>query len=160
MDILIEDPRFCVAAHDRLIVIIWGRDPQRQDLEGLTLKQREHVAAHGHCVTLTVIRAKLSVRVSDGTREASADNFREFSGLNKGAAVVVEGGGLWASLIRSVMTGIQMLSFAVLPQKMFDSIEEAAHWVACRPGLEPPLSAEVDAIIAEIHELADRYGEG
>lgn len=51
-----------------------------------------------------------------------------------------------------------MLSFSPLPQKMFTSIEEATRWVTSRPGLEPSLSAEVDVIIAEIHQLADRYG--
>lgn len=92
MDISIEDSGFCVAAHGSLIVIVWGREARPEDLLELTIKQRELVAAHGHCVTLTVIRAQLSMRVSDGTREASADNFREFGKSNKGAAVVVEGG--------------------------------------------------------------------
>lgn len=153
-----EEPGFCVAAHDSLVAVIWGRDARREDLEQLANAQRAAVDTHGHCAVMTVIRAGLSMSIGDGVREASEDNLREFADVHRGSALVVEAGGLRAAFFRSVITSVQLLARSPVSQKVFNNIDDSVTWLLEQPGMPADMPAARDEIIAGIYEIAERYG--
>lgn len=149
----LEERGFRLATSSCLVLILWGRDPLRDDLERISALQRALVAEHGYCVSLSVVPDKLAVKIGDGVREASADNLREFADTNLGAAVVVAQGGMRATLVRTLITGIQLIAFAPIKQRVFSSTRDALAWLAARPKLRPEHAAELVELDAEIRAL-------
>lgn len=150
--------RFCVAHFASLVVVVWGRVVEGPDLERLGVVQRQTVAEYGHCLTLSLIRAGLEMTVAEDVRVGGRKNLQEFEHVTVGSATVIEAGGLRASFFRSVITGIHLLARSKVPQKVLDNIDDGVRWLLERPGAGPELAAQTDAIIAGVHELADRFG--
>lgn len=152
------DARFCVASCASMVIAVWGRVAVADDVRALGRVQREVVAEHGYCMVLTIIRAGLETTLEDGVREAGQDNAREFAGVNRGAALIIEGGGFRLVFFRSILTSQQLLSRTPIKQRVFDSIDGGVQWLLERPGVEPWLLDEADSVIAAAYRCADTYG--
>lgn len=149
---------FCVATHGCLVVAVWGRGVEIDDLGQIAAAQRRAVAQHRHCASISIIRAWLSVGVSPEIRAAAAEHLQALVDVNLGSAMVVEAGGARAIFFRSVVTSVNLLARTRTPQKVFTTIDEAVGWALARPGLDPATAAASEQITAAAHELADRYG--
>jgi hypothetical protein len=154
-----SEPGFCVAVHAFLVVSVWGRVSVAADIEHLSRVQRQVVAEHGYCATLSIIRAGLSTTVTDDVREAGNANVREFAHVNRGSAMVVEGGGFRVVFFRSLLTSVQLLTRSSLKQKVFESIDDGVGWLLERPGVDPALAGEREHVIAAAYAVADAYGQ-
>lgn len=64
-----------------------------------------------------------------GARSALAASARKWSAQTAAVAVVLEQAGFFGSAMRSAVTGIQMLSKAEFPIRVFGSTREAAGWL-------------------------------
>ena len=64
-----------------------------------------------------------------GARSALAASARKWSSQTAAVAVVLEQAGFFGSAMRSVVTGIQMLSKAEFPMRTFATTREAAAWL-------------------------------
>lgn len=153
-----QEQGFCVAIHGCLVVAIWGREAEVDDLRQIAAAQRRAIAQYGHCVAITIIRAKPTMGVSSEIRAVAAENLREIGDVNRGTAMVVEAGGARAIFFRSIITSVNLLARTSTPQKVFKAINEAVDWVLTRPGIDPATAAASEQIIAATHVLADRYG--
>lgn len=147
-----------MAVHGCLIVAIWGREVVIGDLRQISEAQQRAIAQLGHCASVTIVRARPTLGVSAEIRAAAANNLREIAHLNRGTAMVVEAGGARAIFFRSIVTSVNLLARTSTPQKVFTTIDEAIDWVLTRPGIDPATAAASERIIAEVHELADRFG--
>ena len=70
LELLHEEPGFCVASRAHLLVAVWGRDSKGADIERIGDFQREKVAHHGYVQVMSVVRAGLSLNVPPEVREA------------------------------------------------------------------------------------------
>ena len=102
-------------------------------LEALRVSHRYHRALMRErdepTSLLSVIPAGLPIPSSD-VRKAGTDLLAEVQPHICCMATVVEGTGFWASAIRSVLTGIQLVVRSPKPNRAFARIEEAAAYIA------------------------------
>ena len=148
-----DDEGVRIACASCLVVIIWLGSPRREQMEQVTAIQRVIVAEHGYCVSLSIVQDRLSVNVGEGVKEASAENMKEFASTNLGAAVVVEQGGIRATIIRSLITGIQLVAFSPLKQRVFGSTADALGWLGARPGLPKDKSELISGLDPQLQAL-------
>jgi hypothetical protein len=159
LEVRCEADHFCVARRGPLVVVVWGREVEGPDLERLSEVQREVVAAFGHCLVLSIVRAGLTMMVKDEVRKGGENNLREFGSTTLGSAMVIETGGLRASFFRSVITGIQLVARSRVPQKVFDNIDEALRWLLSQPKVDVATSGAIEEILVGVYAAAEQYGQ-
>ena len=149
----LDDETLCLAHHGCLVLVFWVRSPTPDNIERISALQRRVVDTHGYLVSLSSVPGDLEVSPDEATKRATANNLREFSESNLGIAVLVRQGGIRATLIRTVMTGIQLLALSPVKQRVFSELEPSLAWLRDRPGLSPahadsilPLREDVDAL--------------
>jgi hypothetical protein len=75
--------------------------------------------------------------------------FREMGARLQGFALIAEGGGFWASAIRSIVTGLSLAARTRFPFKAMPAIEEAAPWLMDKMGRPE----EADALLSHASKL-------
>ncbi|GEM_PF-3926665 len=161
VDLRHEEENFCVAVYRFLVVVVWGRDICGADVERLGEVQRTVVEEFGHCAVASVVRSDFKLNVGDAVRKGAERNLKEMAEVTLATVLVVESGGLRASVVRSVITGVHLVARTKVPQKVFNDIGDALRWVVTRPGADSLVDGtEVDVgmVIDAVHTLADRYG--
>jgi hypothetical protein len=63
------------------------------------------------------------------SRSEAADYARRVGPLLAKSAVVIEGGGFRSALVRSIITGMAVLTAKGHLRRVFDSISDAVHWL-------------------------------
>src|SRR5579859_7409443 len=111
------------------------------------------VAEHKQMSSLVVMRGEFNFSLSPEARKAGASLTREFASSNTGQAIVIEAAGFRASLARSLITGVNLLSGSRSKQKVFQDLDEAVGWVCGQPGQPPELRDGGSKILAEIRKL-------
>ena len=106
----------------------------------LLAAHREHLALIGQgnpstCV-LTVAQYNSPIPNAE-VREASGRLMRELTPHLLAGATVIEGGGFWASAVRSFLTAVYFVAKQPCPTKAFARIDEAAQWLGPRVGQIP-----------------------
>ena len=106
----------------------------------LLAAHREHLAliASGKTSTcvFTIAQANAPIPSAD-VREASGRLMRELTPHLLAGATVIEGGGFWASAVRSFLTAVYFVAKQPCPTKAFARVEEAAQWLGPRVGQIP-----------------------
>ncbi len=67
--------------------------------------------------------------MDDTLRKATAEMMAELGGNLRAVAGIIEATGFMASITRSILVGIQLLTRAPAPTKYFRTVEEAALWL-------------------------------
>jgi hypothetical protein len=122
-------------------------------LDGLRLSHRQHLSLMAErsepTSLLSVISAGLPLPPSS-VRKLGAQLLAEVQSRISCMATVVEGSGFWASAIRSVLTGIQLVVRSPKPNRAFATIDDAAAYIGGHyPGFEVP----GDLLAAAVSEL-------
>ncbi len=73
------------------------------------------------------------------------------------SAIVIEGGGMWATAARSAVTGMFLLGGGLKRNRSFSNIDEAANWSA--PLVKPALDAAALAKAVQTVRTYDRANE-
>ena len=68
-------------------------------------------------------------------RAAAGKLFREVGPRLRAFTLITEGGGFWASAIRSIVTGLSLAARTRFPFKAVPTIDEAAPWLMDRMGI-------------------------
>lgn len=107
-----------------------------------TLDQAFERATHGErrLGLLVVLAPDIDVRLPGGVREALADVVAQYQGAIAGTAVAFEGRGFTATIVRSVVTAIAMMSAVRFPYKVEDRAERGVEWLAGQLGTVSPLA--------------------
>lgn len=84
--------------------------------------------------TLTWILPAAGISLPADARAAAVEVTKEADAHNRGRATIIEGGGFGAAAIRSIISGIDMLSRNTQPGQVFAALPPAVEWcVRLRP---------------------------
>jgi hypothetical protein len=140
-------PGHAIVANRSLVTIVL-RGVFTSEIASACYRAVEDAAAKhaGRACVLVVIEPKAPTP-DPPVRAQTAETMRNVADRITGWAVVVEGGGLRPTIVRSVLVAINMMSRSVLDTKYFETVDEAAQWLKSRP------RAELDA--GEIRQTAE-----
>jgi hypothetical protein len=105
------------------------------EMEDLLASHQVHLdlIASGARSTGVLAIAKANVPIPDAeVRDASSRLMRELSPYLLAGATVIDGGGFWASAVRSFLTAVYFVAKQPCPTKAFGSVEEACEWLGPR----------------------------
>jgi hypothetical protein len=95
------------------------------------------VREHKQMSSIIVMRGEFNFSLTPEARKAGAALTKEFAGTNTGQAILVEAAGFRASLARSLITGVNMLSGSRSRQRVFQDARETVTWL-CALDNQPP----------------------
>ncbi len=101
---------------------------------------------------LTVVEEQAPMPTSDA-RDALGQLLKSGTGRTRRSAVVYEGNGFRAATVRSVVTGITVLSRPPFPHKIFATVADAVGFLA-EPGLPAPKLAQIVEDVRERHRAS------
>ena len=156
LDIRHREPHFAVAVHACLVIVVWDRRILPADMRLILPFERE-LAQRGAFAVLSVLREGVDLGVDDKVREIGRQTLVEFADTQFASALVVEGGGLRMIAIRSILTGIQLLSRSAIKQRPFADVEAAVRWLAEQPEADAALRERPDELIAAVQSLAAEF---
>lgn len=113
-----------------VIVARWLAAPNAEDVRAMRAALRPFVSHHAAFCSMNVIDIEHATPMSEDARYEVAMTQKEFEGRQRGLANVIEGRGFWAASIRSVASGVALLSRVRFEQRIFDHVESGAHWLA------------------------------
>jgi len=89
---------------------------------------------------LVVLAPDIDVRLPGGVREALANVVAQYQGVIAATAVAFEGKGFTATIVRSVVTAIALMSSIRFPYKVEDGAERGLEWLIGQLGPVGPLA--------------------
>jgi hypothetical protein len=117
---------------------------QRLRRESVTIQARLGVAR----VNLTIIEPTAVATMAEDVRKESAALMRDFPAAT--TATVLEGGGFRTAAARAILSGLTLLAGERSRRRIFDSVEDAATWLAERNSARAPeLHAPAVAALVE-----------
>ena len=135
--VTIEDPRIAlhtdkqvVATWREVIFEVWLARGVERDIRACT-EAVGKILSHteGRIVGFTAVHPQAIGPVDGATRAALADHTKQHNERSRAGALVLLAGGFSGAMIRSIATGLNILSPPKHPTKVFDSIERACPWV-------------------------------
>lgn len=119
---------YAMTSLDNLFITLWRVHTRLEGIE----KYVKHVAAlanqHATGIGLLTIVPPKAVPPESDVRGRLARAFSEAPNV-MGSAICFEGSGLRATIVRSVVTGLTIISRPVFPHKVFASLEEGVTFV-------------------------------
>ena len=135
-------PKFRTRQCDRVHVSFWSQRADRDDV----LKYEQTMADDTELLLLVV---SATARLSTHSARMEASRLvREREGRLVAVAVTLEGGGFWRSGLRAMFTGIAMLSPLSVRWRAFDSVSDAAAWLATQSSAVAEL--DLDATVNQL----------
>lgn len=142
-----------IAIAEGVIVVVWTQQatpPGVEHLRGVT--QRVAAMSEQGFSVMHLIAPGISLPDAQ-TRGMLSKLAIEFSPV-KSLAIVIPGTGFWASAMRSMVTGILMVSGARFEVKTFSTASDAAVWTAQKRMLS---SGEQRALVSKAGAMFDRF---
>lgn len=139
-----------IVSSGSVIIARWLAPPTAEDMRLMRLALRPWVMRHESFCSLNVIDIEHASPMTDDARIEVAQTQKEFEGRQRGLANVIEGRGFWAASIRSVASGLAFLSRVKFEQKIFDTVQPAASWLAT---LFPPGTVDANEVMRAAMKL-------
>jgi hypothetical protein len=120
--------RYAFGLSDRVLVITWRRAPSVADFaefDRLLVEQ----AARGRLSVLVVIEPQNTSPPSPHARAALASLIEQHTRDIAGIATVLLGTTIKHSMLRFVLSTMQLMAPSAVPQSTFDAVESAARWL-------------------------------
>jgi hypothetical protein len=114
----------------RIAIAIWRDTPTAAGLERVDSQLVGLTKRHAKFGNVIVMEPKGFGAPDQQGREAHAQLTNKFEAVTFGIAIVIDGSGVKHSLFRFVLTTVQLISSPRVPQRNFQSIDSAAHWLA------------------------------
>lgn len=127
-----------VLRHASLVVSLHPRPSNTQDLTCIHRICRRVVGEHPQMSSITIL-LQAGMELDGPTRDAAKALASDFRETSIGQAIVFGGHGLHASVVRSILTGVNLVAGARAPQRVFKSTEEGVRWVCALPQQDPQL---------------------
>ena len=144
------EPSLIVAAYGPVHIVAYERDPDIESIDKAATFQRGLHGEQGRSLCLlTVVKAGLSMPALP-VREHSAKLMRANAAWTECAAIVAPRAGLWTSAAMSFVAGLNVLSRASIPLRLFTDQLKAARWTLEKGGLESSWAPDLAARIADL----------
>jgi hypothetical protein len=131
------------------------------NVDHVTLMERYHreLAARrsSYVLSITIVSAKIPM-ASPEVRRRSSDSFVNLAATLKHSVVVLEGDGVWASVMRTMLRSINTLARRAQTMSIFSTVEGALDdllpLVQTGDG-RPPRRADLPPLVAELRNRVD-----
>lgn len=151
---LVRHPNLVLARSGGLLVSKFGTVTDVATLEALAAAQRDVVKAVGHVTSVAIVTSADSMgKVSDEVKQKSVEMVRAIGKDLTATATVILGKGMGATIIRTFMTGFNLLVKSPSPQKSFSSVDDALVWLATLPRAQEDLKGVDSASLLRHFEL-------
>lgn len=134
-----------VGTQDNFLVIVWRRNTMAVEVMHAAKALAELSTRYPKGVHLMQVVEDLAIVPDSEARSALAELLRSAEGKVAFSSVTHEGGGFRPSLIRSIVTGLLLLSKPTFPHLVFSSPERALDKHAAALGVSPS-----DALIRNV----------
>jgi hypothetical protein len=134
-------------AHRNMVIVVWRETPTITPMRRVEGYISSLARKHAKFGTIIVLEPNGFGAPEQKVREAHAELTNKYKATALGIAMILDGWGLQHSLFRFVLTSVQLMSAARVPQKIFQSVETAANWML---SMDEALQAPV--LIAAIKE--------
>lgn len=121
-----------VLRHGSLVVSVHPRASTVDDITTIHRVCRRVIAEHPQMSSITIL-LEAGMALDGPTRDAAKALASDFRETSIGQAVVFGDDGLRASLVRSILTGVNLVAGARAPQRVFKRTEDAVRWVCGLP---------------------------
>lgn len=121
-------PDYAMMSLDNLFVVLWRKHTTLEGIAKLSKHLAGEGARHPKGLGLVTIVPTVAVPPPHDVRGKLASAFSEAVSV-KGSAVCFEGSGLRATIVRSVVTGLNLLSPTPFPHKVFSTLESGLHFI-------------------------------
>lgn len=147
----VQDPDVVIATRPGLLVASWAGTVRSSQIERLDHVIPELVRASegGKYCSITIIEPTISMRFEEDARERSARLQKRWGGHMHAQAYLVEGVGFLPAAVRTVTSGLHLVTRAPYPLEVFRDAREAADWIARRGELG---AATVEDAIARVRD--------
>ena len=120
---------YTIMSWDRCLGLVWKKETTVAGMQAYTQVYREVSLRYPSGIYLLTVVEEDAPMPPFEAREAVAVFLRNGAGRIRMSAVVHEGAGFRAAAVRSVVTGISMLSKAPFPHRIFATVEQASKWL-------------------------------
>jgi len=120
-----------IALSGRTLIVLWQTETRTQAVHELAALLASQAAEFGNVGLLQVIGDQ-AISPDGAARTALAEMLKANEAGIVASAVAFEGVGFRASMVRSIVIGISMLSRPQCPHTVFASAEEAIAWLSAR----------------------------
>jgi eukaryotic-like serine/threonine-protein kinase len=127
------EPSHGVALAGHTLVVLWLGETSKQAVRELRTQLENHAAENGRVALLQVIGER-AIPPDGEARAALAAMLKDNEARIVASAVVFEGSGFRASVIRSIVVGISMLTRPKCPHTVFASVSEGITWLSVQLG--------------------------
>lgn len=147
--IVVDRPSITLATSGSFVVVRFGATTVA-DLDVMLKAQLDVVKRYGHLTTLSLVPiGPETSRVSDEVKQKSVEITRAIGKQQVGSATVILGTGIGATILRTFMTGFNLLAKNPFPQKTFSDPHEAHAWLSALPNQDDDVKkARVDDVLA------------
>lgn len=143
-----------VAQWRNVIIGMWRAQPKVKGVrECLELATRMHATLPAGHPAFLIIAERKSPPPDADARGLFARMMKEFNGRTRCTAVVAEGGSLFVSVVRGVLTGLLIVTRHDTPTKMFGTAREAVTWLKSELDASRAPSFSVDELDGAVNVL-------
>lgn len=119
--------QFAAAAHPSFVLLVWEAGPTLEAIE-LVNEILEPYAERGDAIDFIAVIPTESDYPSEDARRKLAEAMR--SPAIRNIALVTHGKGFRASIVRSILSSISLMTRKSIPQKVVSTLEEGESWLA------------------------------
>jgi hypothetical protein len=121
---------YALATYGPLYIVIWRINTTTRAMVNVQAKLNDFARLRKNGIALLTI-VEVDAPIPEGeSREAVARFLRDSAWAIRCSAVVHEGAGFRASLVRAVVTGLTLAAHQPFPHKVFASVPLASAWLA------------------------------
>jgi hypothetical protein len=114
--------------HSLLVNVHWN-EMELDHFRNIGKACTQLVREHRQMCSIVVMRGQFNFSLSPEARRAGAALTKEFANTNTGQAIVIEAAGFRASLARSLITGVNLMSGSRSRQRVFQDVKESIVWL-------------------------------
>src|SRR6185295_14959498 len=143
---------YAIGSFGNILIAAFELVPTPESVEDTASAGRRLLAEHARGGYLHFANATVAQPPPDDlTRRAYIRMMREFGPRLDASSVIVDGSGVTAALIRSVITGLVLIGRPSFPVKVFDASAPACAWLAhTMASDEPTSSTELSQALATL----------
>lgn len=144
---------YTILSRERLVCLIVHTEMRPGAWQAVTRSVESVAAASAGRVQSLTLLEEFPLTAPPETRAEAEVYARTIGEYLSKSAVVIEGGGLRATFVRSVITGMVVLSRSTYPRRVFGNLTDALYWLNQGTPRDLSPAAFLDALEHARHEL-------
>jgi hypothetical protein len=146
---------YVVARSGSYVILINVRDLQASTAIALHAALTSGTLSHSKVAYLIVLERTMKLMLEHSIRADLAAVMAAFARAFTGVAVVYEGTGFKATVVRSILTSIHLASRATFSNQVFSNVEAGLAWLSgTLPPGAPPKRKELSELVRELRTRA------